>query len=195
VSTEPVMHTPAAMKALSSPLRREILGHLARHGPATSTMLAKALGESTGTTSYHLRMLADTGFVTELRERAKGRERWWEAVQADRRMPARDDLTAAGQALAEQLGDARLAEDLHLLAAFAHDRDEDADWQQGSRAHRFMTKAQLAEFHAAYLELVHRSGSDRDTAPADARMVLLRWVGFPDPRQAENNPVPGTQST
>jgi DNA-binding transcriptional ArsR family regulator len=189
------MHTPAAMKALSSPLRREILGHLARHGPATSTTLAKALGESTGTTSYHLRMLADTGFVTELRERAKGRERWWDAVQADRRMPARDDLTDADQALAEQLGDARLAEDLRLLAAFAHDRDEDAGWQQGSRAHRFMTKVQLAEFHAAYLDLVHRFGSDRDSAPADARMVLLRWVGFPDPRQVVNNPVPGTQST
>src|SRR4051794_33531055 len=115
------MHTPEAMKALSSPLRREILGHLARHGPATSTTPAKALGESTGTTSYHLRMLADTGFVTELRERAKGRERWWGGVQADRRMPARDDLTDAGQDLAEQLGDARLVEDLHLLAAFAHD--------------------------------------------------------------------------
>lgn len=195
MSTEPVMQTPAAMKALSSPLRREILGHLARHGPATSTTLAKALGESTGTTSYHLRMLADTGFVTELRERAKGRERWWDAVQADRRMPARDDLTAAEQDLAEQLGDARLAEDLRLLAAFAHDRDEDADWQQGSRAHTFMTKEQLAEFHAAYLELVRRFGTDRDDAPADARLVLLRWVGFPDPRQAENNPVPGTQST
>jgi DNA-binding transcriptional ArsR family regulator len=189
------MHTPAAMKALSSPLRREILGHLARHGPATSTTLAKALGESTGTTSYHLRMLADTGFVTELRERAKGRERWWDAVAADRRMPARDELTAAEQDRAEQLGDDRLAEDLRLLAAFARNRDEDAAWQQGSRAHTFMTKEQLAEFHAAYLELVRRFGSDRADAPADARMVLLRWVGFPDPRQAVNRPVPGTQST
>ena len=189
------MHTPEAMKALSSPLRREILGHLARHGPATSTTLAKALGESTGTTSYHLRLLAGTGFVTELRDRAKGRERWWEAVKADRRMPAGDDLTDAELDLAEHLGDSRLAEDLRLLSAFARDRDEDTDWQQGSRAHRFMTKAQLAEFHAAYLELVHRFGSDRADAPADARLVLLRWVGFPDPRQAVNNPVPGTQST
>lgn len=195
MSTEPVMHTPEAMKALSSPLRREILGHLARNGPATSTTLAKALGESTGTTSYHLRMLAGTGFVTELRDRAKGRERWWDAVKADRRMPARDDLTAAEQDLAEQLGDARLAEDLRLLAAFGRNRDEEAEWQQGSRAHRFMTKTQLAEFHEAYLELVHRFGSDRADAPADARPVLLRWVGFPDPRQTVNSPVPGTQST
>ena len=180
--TEPVMHTPEAMKALASPLRREILGHLSRSGPATSTTLARAMGQNTGTTSYHLRMLADTGFVTELPDRARGRERWWDVVEADRRMPARDELDAAGQELAEQLGDARLVEDLRLLAAFARDRGEPAGWQQGSRATTFMTKAQLAEFHEAYLELVRRFGTDRDDAPADARMVLLRWVGFPDPR-------------
>ncbi|MFG1710425.1 ArsR/SmtB family transcription factor [Nonomuraea sp. M3C6] len=182
MSTEPVMHTPAAMKALASPLRREILRHLANHGPATSTTLAKAMGQNTGTTSYHLRMLSDTGFVTELRDRAKGRERWWDVVKADRRMPAREELTAAEQDLAERLGDSKLAEDLHLLSAFAHNRDEAGDWQQGSRASTFMTKAQLKEFHEEYLKLVHRFGTDRDNAPADARMILLRWIGFPDPR-------------
>lgn len=176
------MHTPAAMRALASPLRREILSHLANHGPATSTTLAKAMGQNTGTTSYHLRMLSDTGFVTELRDRAKGRERWWDVVKGDRRMPPREELTESEQDLAEQLGDDRLAEDLRLLSAFARDRDEDGDWQQGSRASTFMTKAQLKEFHEEYLKLVHRFGSDRDDAPDDARMVLLRWVGFPDPR-------------
>ncbi|MFC7718508.1 hypothetical protein [Nonomuraea recticatena] len=45
-----------------------------------------------------------------------------------------------------------------------------------------MTKAQLKEFHEEYLKLVHRFGTDRDNAPADARMILLRWIGFPDPR-------------
>ncbi|NRQ39354.1 helix-turn-helix transcriptional regulator [Nonomuraea sp. NN258] len=176
------MHTPAAMKALASPLRREILRHLARHGPATSTTLAQAMGQNTGTTSYHLRMLSDTGFVTELRDRAKGRERWWDVVQADRRMPDRDELTTAEQDLAERLGDSKLAEDLRLLSAFAHNRDEDGDWQQGSRASTFMTKERLKEFHEEYLKLVHRFGTDRDSAPPDARMVLLRWIGFPDSR-------------
>ena len=182
MATEPVMHTPAAMKALASPLRREILGHLARHGPATSTTLAKAMGQNTGTTSYHLRMLSDTGFVTELHERAKGRERWWDAVKADRRMPARDELTGAEQDLAEQLGDSKLAEDLRLLSTFARNRDEPAGWQQGARANTFMTKAQLAEFHEEFGKLVHRFGTDRENAPSDARMILLRWIGFPDPR-------------
>jgi DNA-binding transcriptional ArsR family regulator len=176
------MHTPAAMRALASPLRREILGHLAKHGPATSTTLAKAMGQNTGTTSYHLRMLADTGFVAELRDRAKGRERWWDVVKADRRMPASEVLTAAEQDLAERLGDSKLAEDLRLLSVFVRNRDEAGDWQQGSRASTFMTKEQLEEFHAEYLALVRRFGADRDNAPADARMILLRWIGFPDPR-------------
>ncbi|MEU8357164.1 helix-turn-helix domain-containing protein [Nonomuraea sp. NPDC048882] len=182
MSTDPVTHSPAAMKALASPLRREILRHLASHGPANSTTLAKAMGQNTGTTSYHLRLLADTGFVTELRERAKGRERWWDVVKADRRMPAREDLTDAEQDLAERLGDSRLAEDLRMLAAFVRDRDEDSDWQQGSRASTFMTKERLKEFHEEYLKLVHRFGSDRDDAPEGARMILLRWMGFPGPR-------------
>lgn len=176
------MHTPAAMKALASPLRREILSHLARHGPATSTTVATAMGQNTGTTSYHLRMLYDTGFVTELRDRAKGRERWWDIVKADRRMSAREELSDAAQDLAEQLADSRLVEDLRLLSAFARNRDEASDWQQGTRASTFMTKAQLKEFHEEFLELVHRFGADRDNAPADARMILLRFVGFPDPR-------------
>ncbi|WP_336216864.1 hypothetical protein [Nonomuraea sp. LPB2021202275-12-8] len=97
-------------------------------------------------------------------------------------MPAREELTGAEQDLAERLGDSKLAEDLRLLSAFARDRDEDGDWQQASRASTFMTMAQLKEFHEEYLKLVHRFGSDRDTAPADARMILLRWIGFPDPR-------------
>ena len=50
-------------KAMSHPLRREMLRHLGQHGPATSTTIAEALGENTGTTSYHLRVLADAGVI------------------------------------------------------------------------------------------------------------------------------------
>lgn len=38
---------------------------------------------------------------SELRNFAKGRERWWAAVKADQRMPAREELTDAEQAPAE----------------------------------------------------------------------------------------------
>jgi DNA-binding transcriptional ArsR family regulator len=172
------MHTPQTMKALASPLRRDILSHLANHGPATSTTLAKAMGQNTGTTSYHLRLLADAGFITELPDRAKGRERWWDLIRADRRTPPRDTLTP----LEQHLADSRLAEDLQLLTAYNQKHDEDSDWLQGSRSRTFMTKAQLKQFLDEYLALVHRHTTDRDNTPPDARMILLRWVAFPDPR-------------
>jgi predicted transcriptional regulator len=54
---------------------QEILGHLNEHEAATSTTIAEALGQNTGTTSYHLRVLADAGIIEEVTERAHGRER------------------------------------------------------------------------------------------------------------------------
>jgi DNA-binding transcriptional ArsR family regulator len=51
-----------------------MLRHLAEDGTASSTTLAAALGESTGTTSYHLRVLADAGVIEEVPEQTNGRE-------------------------------------------------------------------------------------------------------------------------
>src|ERR1700733_5700177 len=67
----------AIFRTLANPLRRRILSHLEQHQEANSTSLAQALGESTGTTSYHLRKLAEQGFVAEIPEKSGGRERWW----------------------------------------------------------------------------------------------------------------------
>lgn len=53
---------------------------LRQRGPATASMLAARLGESSGATSYHLRQLAAHGFVEDAPDRGKGRERWWQAV-------------------------------------------------------------------------------------------------------------------
>jgi DNA-binding transcriptional ArsR family regulator len=66
--------------ALAHPLRIRIRDHLRRVGPATATQLAKQFGESSGATSYHLRMLARHGFVEPLPDLGSGRERWWGVV-------------------------------------------------------------------------------------------------------------------
>ena len=47
-----------SLKALAHPLRVRILHVLTTRGPQTSSSLAAELGESTGSTSYHLRLLA-----------------------------------------------------------------------------------------------------------------------------------------
>jgi len=69
-----------SLRGLAHPLRMQLLNTLRRHGPATASMLAERLGESSGATSYHLRQLATHGFVEDAPERGKGRERWWQAA-------------------------------------------------------------------------------------------------------------------
>jgi DNA-binding transcriptional ArsR family regulator len=65
---------------IAHPLRVRIRDRLRREGPATATQLARAFGESSGSTSYHLRMLARYGLVEPDPDHGKGRERWWRAT-------------------------------------------------------------------------------------------------------------------
>ena len=78
----------AGLRAMAHPLRIRLLGLLRSDGPATATGLAARVGESSGTTSYHLRQLAGAGFVTEDADRGNARERWWKAAQDSTRLEA-----------------------------------------------------------------------------------------------------------
>src|SRR3954451_21753322 len=82
MSERPTYHVqdPEALEALAHPLRGRLLGLLRSDGPATARGLATQVGESSGVTSYHLRKLADAGFVEEDAGRGTRRERWWRAV-------------------------------------------------------------------------------------------------------------------
>ncbi|MDH2427750.1 helix-turn-helix domain-containing protein [Sphaerisporangium sp. TRM90804] len=71
---------PQALKAVAHPLRVRLLGSLRMDGPATATELAARFGESSGSTSYHLRQLARYGFVEPDPEPRDARERRWRAV-------------------------------------------------------------------------------------------------------------------
>ncbi|CCK29735.1 ArsR-family transcriptional regulatory protein [Streptomyces davaonensis JCM 4913] len=69
-----------SLRGLAHPLRMALLNALRRGGPATASQLAAALGESSGATSYHLRQLAEYGFIEDAPEHGKGRERWWRSA-------------------------------------------------------------------------------------------------------------------
>lgn len=68
-----------ALRALAHPLRTRLLGLLRVDGPSTASRLAQRVGESSGSTSYHLRQLAAYGFVSDVPGDGGGRERWWQA--------------------------------------------------------------------------------------------------------------------
>ncbi|MEW2609573.1 helix-turn-helix domain-containing protein [Streptomyces sp. NPDC047880] len=72
-------HDTAALKALTHPLRIQLLGLLRQDGPATASELAARTGESSASTSYHLRVLAKYAFIGEA-EHHDGRERRWRAL-------------------------------------------------------------------------------------------------------------------
>jgi DNA-binding transcriptional ArsR family regulator len=79
---------PPRMRALAHPLRVRLLGLLRLHGPSTATRLAARVGDSSGSTSYHLRQLAAAGLVGEDPAHAGGggRERWWRATHSSTRL-------------------------------------------------------------------------------------------------------------
>ncbi|WP_109506743.1 ArsR/SmtB family transcription factor [Nocardioides speluncae] len=99
---------PEALRALAHPVRLRILGILRHEGPATASGLATRLGLNSGATSYHLRQLAQHGFIVDDAERGTGRDRWWQAAHqatvtdpADLDMPEdRDSFDAFMQAVA-----------------------------------------------------------------------------------------------
>src|SRR5690242_5095730 len=97
----------AGLRALSHPTRLRMLMLLRLEGPATSTSLAQRLSLNTGATSYHLRQLAEHGFIEEDAERGDARDRWWKASHesthasiADRSPDEQEEIEAYLQTVA-----------------------------------------------------------------------------------------------
>jgi DNA-binding MarR family transcriptional regulator len=71
---------PHNLRGIAHPLRVRLLNLLREYGPSTATRLAERTSQSSGATSYHLRQLAQYGFVEPDPAREGGRERWWRAT-------------------------------------------------------------------------------------------------------------------
>ncbi|MFJ9846265.1 ArsR/SmtB family transcription factor [Kitasatospora sp. NPDC101155] len=72
------------LKAFTNPLRMQLYRLLYAAGTATASQLAEQVDQAPSLVSYHLRKLAEHGFVTEAGARsADGRERWWEVTSEE----------------------------------------------------------------------------------------------------------------
>lgn len=68
----------AALKVFTHPLRIELWRALSTVRAATASQLADQVDEAVSLVSYHLRKMADHGFIEEAPgESSDGRERWW----------------------------------------------------------------------------------------------------------------------
>ncbi len=116
---------PRALRALAHPLRGKLLAHLRTYGPSTATRLGEQLGESSGSTSYHLRQLAAHGFVEELADEGNGRDRWWRARHRSTHFDTAtfaDD--PAGREAVDELLLRQIGQQQRLLSNYLAERDD-----------------------------------------------------------------------
>jgi DNA-binding transcriptional ArsR family regulator len=170
-----------SLRGLAHPLRMRILEAIELDGPATSSTLATRLGENTGTISWHLRLLAEHGYLEEDPGRGTKRERWW-------RIPGRTVLDPS-----EFLDDpeTRRALDVYLrdLVERYYDRvrtyvDEDwpGEWQQAAALSDWrdlrLTPAQLQALNEEVAAVIDRY-TDAGSAEDGAERVIVQLQSFP----------------
>ncbi|WP_380167825.1 helix-turn-helix domain-containing protein [Jannaschia sp. R86511] len=85
-----VISTSDALRAVAHPLRMRLIALLRRHGPSTASRLGREVGESSGSTSYHLRQLARYGLVELDPEQPNRRDKLWRATTDSTDVDVRD---------------------------------------------------------------------------------------------------------
>jgi DNA-binding transcriptional ArsR family regulator len=168
-----------ALRLLAHPLRRRMEKEL-RKGPVTATSLAKALGESSGLTSYHLRELAKHGFVEEVPELAKGRERWWRFVPRDRRFPPRREQSPEMRAVVTEVQRQTIGDDFARFLRAQEDADDDDPWADAfpfSLSTIDVSLAEFRQFFEDYIALLYRY---KDRSAGNSRTVQVRFFAYPE---------------
>lgn len=166
----------ALVRALAHPLRLALLTGLRRHGPATATKLAQLLGESSGLTSYHLRVLAEHALVLDDPSRGNGRERWWRAAHrgtvfsgggTDPEGVGADYFRAVAAAYADQ------------LVAFARENPSDDGWEDVAELSSWQLRLSLSqarELHDgmhALLEQARAAEPDGHATFVDVQLAVM----------------------
>jgi DNA-binding transcriptional ArsR family regulator len=175
-----------SLKALSHPLRVQLVDALSVYGPATASGLAERLGESSGATSYHLRQLEKHGFVQEQNGRGTGRERWWERTPGSINIGAGEGERSPAGRTATQLIVRELRTGQQRLLNDFTERGMDelpTEWYESGEltsANTRLTIEQLQELVAAVTEIVDRCiVENRGSNAAGARPVHIDFNAFP----------------
>jgi DNA-binding transcriptional ArsR family regulator len=180
-----VTPTAAGLRALSHPTRLKMLMMLRLEGPATATQLAQELKLNTGATSYHLRQLAEHGFIVEDAERGDARDRWWKAAHQSTRvgLAARpeeevEDADAYLQSVALMYTET-------LMQAVGERRFLPVPWQEASTTsdwHIRLTPARAEELLEGIEAVIARFWDTEEPADSQgAAVFVVNLNAFPRP--------------
>jgi DNA-binding transcriptional ArsR family regulator len=182
-----------ALKALGHPLRARLFNLLSVYGAATATDLGKRIGESSGSTSYHLRQLEKHGLVMEDTERGTARERYWQRIPGPVEIGSPEvTSTPAGLSAVQMASSALNQVEEQLVRDFINYRSEELpeEWQRASddsSAYLWLTAEQTARLGAEVHAVMERFRAEAAEVPGAAR-VFLKYRVFPV--ALENEPEP-----
>lgn len=172
---------PQVLRVVAHPLRVRLLGLLRADGPATASELGRKVGESSGSTSYHLRELFKYGFIEEDPEQRDGRERRWRArhryTSWDNQELSRTDEGRE----AVRIMRLRQVEVLGRVAQEYEEHDWSSEWARAAGLSDHIVElppAGLREF-AEGAEQLMRDLVARHAGDPDARQVNIWLGGFP----------------
>ena len=173
-----------SLRGLAHPLRMQILELLELDGPATATGLSERLGENSGNLSWHLRHLAEHGFIEEDSNRGTKRERWWQVVKGKQVIQADEFLF--DPATRDSFG-VYTRQHIHLNFQRVIDALEgelSSEWARASTVSDWinlrMTPAQLASLNADLSRVVeeHRRSAAAIT-DSESQPVIVQIQAFP----------------
>jgi DNA-binding transcriptional ArsR family regulator len=178
----------AALKALAHPVRIALLEALVTQGPMTASSAAAHLGESPSNCSWHLRKLAEHGFVREARG-GNGRNRPWQAVSEALEWDTdseQDDSSEdqTGRLATDALTDMLVERELQRLRAARAARDgEPPAWREATglvQSQLWLTSDEAAQLRGELTALLLRHAErsrQPESRPDGARLVsLVGWL-------------------
>ena len=182
-----------ALKALAHPLRVKIFDLLASRGPQTASSLAALVGETSGSTSYHLRALAAHHLIQEVEGRGTARERWWERPKGRIDMPAPDDMTSPANRAAAQIVNSeffRLRHETLMEYVNRPQSEIPEEWRDAGfivTTHLGLTAAQALALREELDAVIERAVERyRDQTGPDVRRTSLRMELFDLPTPGES---------
>lgn len=172
------------LKALAHPLRVQLLELLADEGPATASSLGRTVGQTSGTTSYHLRRLAEVGLVEEVPEMGTGRDRFWRrgtgwTIDADLWDGA--DTRGAARLVIDEV----LQANIERLQTWHRDAHQwPSAWREASMdatSRLTLNTEQARELGERILEVIddYRPGDPRAEPEDDTQRVVVHTTIFP----------------
>lgn len=185
MASSSITPTAAGLRALSHPTRLKMLMLLRLEGPATATGLAGQLKLNTGATSYHLRQLAEHGFIEEDAERGDARDRWWRAAHQSTRMGMTSRPDEEAEDAEAYLQTVALMYTETLMQAVAERRFLPLPWQEASTTsdwHIRLTPTRAEELLEAIEAVIARFWDTEEPAdtPGSADFVV-NLNAFPRP--------------